>query len=202
MRGNYFVLHVIQVFIAILSKSVNSLPISASLYRSEDEDERPRSTVRMSFGNSGSTSITAHSSSKAVSSIHDVIDLHKQVKKTFSSVKNFVRSKKQQKRPIPASVGRNNAYHPYARTGHLQAGVMDHSHHNLQHSNSFNQHPTHPHLHRTSSMDPHVHSTHLQGYEMNHPNNVQHSGGGGQNRAYYSMASADPNDRSRKRQRV
>ena len=183
MKGNLLVLLVLQVLFIILFKSTRSVPISASLYRTEDEEERPRSTVRMSFGNSGSTSITAHSSNKAISSIHDVIDLHKQVKKTFSSVKNFDRSKKQQKRPIPFSVGRTNAYHPYARTGQFQTGVMDHSHPNLQHSNSFNQHQIHPHLQRTPSMNPHVHSGHTQGYEMNHPNNVEHPGSVGQNRA-------------------
>ncbi|PWN33036.1 uncharacterized protein FA14DRAFT_185817 [Meira miltonrushii] len=191
----YLLLCLTQVLFIFMLKPAKSVPISATIHRTLDEEDMPRSTVRMAFGNGGSTQITAHSSNGAISSIHDAIDLHRQVKKTISNVRNLVRSRKQQRIP-PSSAGRMNAYHPYARTGkpvpystgHMEDNNQKQYHPHLQHTTSMPSHEIHPHeahpqaMHEISSG---------QGHQAKHQVLVQHPGTDHQ-MPHYSMAAEAP----------
>lgn len=187
MKGHYYLLLwcLTRVPFIFLLKPVESAPISATIHRSLDDDDRPRSTVRMAFGNGGSTQITAHSSHGAVSSLHDVIDLHRQVKKTISNIRGFVRSRKQERVP-PSSSVRMNAYHPYARTGkpapHNSGNTEEHSHERYN-----------PHLQHNPSTHPHeMHEIHPgQGQQARPQVLVQHPGQGDR-KSHYSMAVESP----------
>jgi len=179
----HFFFCVTQVLFIFLLKTVNSLPVTTNLYRSfDDEGERPRSTVRMSFGKSDSSSISAHSSHRAISSLHDAIDLHKQVKSTINGFKQLYRSTR---KPKPSQ--RMGYNHPYAN-----ARTHPTSHNaNIVAANEHIHEQNHPNLQYTSQH--HFH----EGNQMNHPAVIEHPSLNHQ-QPHYSLAT----EASRRSQRV